>query len=268
MLRYAFEYKERVIDGVIKIIANHTTQALRQPSFLELDPELLLLIVQQDSLDITELDLFTKVVEWAKHNEKNSSRAGEVLKHIRYACIPQDELVGKVKPLKLAPMDLYYAALEYHCAPAVVKDQLAPLQAQSRSAPLLTNESFMTCNFEFAIAQSENARSHNGYFIMNEKQFSQLCPYFLQFHQQRGVPALDSFFSTNWAVRVASGKHIKFLSGFLSLQQLSITKGQVVPLQIHPSHPLPTDNYSQYIVTFAGSDPGSAYPVLCIKQTN
>uniref|UniRef100_A0A6B2L5H6 BTB domain-containing protein n=1 Tax=Arcella intermedia TaxID=1963864 RepID=A0A6B2L5H6_9EUKA len=301
LLQKAYTHKEQgILEALLKIISYHTKESLQQSSFLQIqDPEVLELITQLNTMAISELDLFMKMVQWIKHNNpppkahhsshsstSSGSQSGsssphiqpshkKILSNIRYACISKEDLVTLVKPTMMAPNELYVAALEYHCAPSAVEAQLEPFQAMFREFPTDTDIGFLadlpefrSYRYEFAIAQAENAGSHKEYAIVEEGQFKDMCPFFLLSYHKKRVLALDSFLSTNWAVRIASGKHIKFPSGFLSLQKLEIQKGEYVSLQLYPSFPLPTSNFWSYNVTFAGGSPGTLYPVLCIKKVS
>jgi len=98
-----------------------------------LSKETLIELLQSETLDIDEIEIFKAVVRWIDSNigptiQLNSSQnKKEVLETIlpliqcvRFALIPPNDLIRVVKPTKLVPKELYIQVLEYHLQPNLI----------------------------------------------------------------------------------------------------------------------------------------------------
>jgi len=104
---------EALVSICMKAIEQETSDAIQQPSFLEISKDELLTILQNMKLNIEELELFRRVVDWCNANSLSAGDdAEEVMKHIRFGALSGQELIQHVKPCPLVPRELYYEALE------------------------------------------------------------------------------------------------------------------------------------------------------------
>jgi hypothetical protein len=98
--------------NVSEILENST-------NFCNLDPKSLIYLISDDTVPFNEADLFIAVVKWLAHYEKildkkqYKSLEEEVIQHIRFGCMDQDELKNIVAPTYLCPDDVFKVSLKY-----------------------------------------------------------------------------------------------------------------------------------------------------------
>eukprot|EP01126_Amoeba_proteus_P035185 TRINITY_DN3538_c0_g1_i2.p1 TRINITY_DN3538_c0_g1~~TRINITY_DN3538_c0_g1_i2.p1 ORF type:complete len:310 (-),score=48.15 TRINITY_DN3538_c0_g1_i2:304-1233(-) len=95
----------------------NTVEAISQDVFFNLPLSMMMQIVKQEVLEIEEIDLFKKVLEWYRKNEEENNI--QIFEHIRYGCISMVDLVNHVGPSQVIPITLYVRTLEFH----TVKDK-------------------------------------------------------------------------------------------------------------------------------------------------
>jgi hypothetical protein len=104
-----------ISEACIYRICRCAGEAFATDAFLKLSASDLCLLVQKNELEISESDLFERLVFWYKKaQEVDEQEKKRVFEHVRYPLISEEELSTLVGPTKLAPSQLFLAALEYH----------------------------------------------------------------------------------------------------------------------------------------------------------
>ena len=117
ILPYAQKFEEEnLVKRCWKLIAEQTEAAVKSDGFATIERSLLETLVERDTRDITEVELFKGVVEWAtKETEKRDIVAdgqemrkiiGErIIKAIRFRVMEQEEFVSVVLVSKILTYD-------------------------------------------------------------------------------------------------------------------------------------------------------------------
>jgi hypothetical protein len=103
-------------------------------------PRTFLMLVDDDQLTISEIDLFLAVAKWVNANP-DAKRKPEILERIRYGCISSADLAKHVRPTKLAPPELYLLAFEYQACSEI---QIPENFATPRGPKYLHESSFVS----------------------------------------------------------------------------------------------------------------------------
>jgi hypothetical protein len=120
---YEFDATD-LIKRCVVFIEDKAGKVMKSKAFLDLHENTVALILMNTNSSFDELEAFHSCVAWARHqketknlNQELPEILSQVLKHIRYTLIPAASLVRDVKPLNVAPVDLYAQAIEYHACP-------------------------------------------------------------------------------------------------------------------------------------------------------
>eukprot|EP01080_Neovahlkampfia_damariscottae_P005802 gene5802-9625_t len=143
---FDFDAKD-LVQSCLKFIDENTSDVLSSDYFGQLDSEILIDMYQRDNLSATEMELFNALVNWSKYQIekklfKDKKELDSILlnlaKSIRYPMMSSYDLVFVVKPTKLAPLDLYIQAVEYHAKPEKFKSNTSD---QFKTRSLIFDES-------------------------------------------------------------------------------------------------------------------------------
>ena len=118
---YDFDATDLIKRCVI-FIEKKAGKVMKSKQFLELNEDVIILILKNSNSCLDELDAWNCCISWGRHQLKTNESSLEeklknILQHIRYTLIDPRDLVRYVKPTKLAPLDLYAQAIEYHACP-------------------------------------------------------------------------------------------------------------------------------------------------------
>eukprot|EP01126_Amoeba_proteus_P030748 TRINITY_DN30319_c0_g1_i1.p1 TRINITY_DN30319_c0_g1~~TRINITY_DN30319_c0_g1_i1.p1 ORF type:complete len:363 (-),score=67.70 TRINITY_DN30319_c0_g1_i1:68-1156(-) len=103
---------------VREILCTQTTKVVHSDTFLRLSPNVIVTLLSEDKLQISEIELFLRVQEWAKRNSNvDDEIMNRIFSLIRYGCISNIDLVEKVRSCQYVPKDKYFCALEYTTSP-------------------------------------------------------------------------------------------------------------------------------------------------------
>ena len=117
VMQFALVYEEKdLIDRCWKVIDEHADAAVKSDGFATLERSLLEEVIERDTLNIREVELFKGVVEWAsKKSEKRGivvdghGRRGiigeQIVKAIRFSEMKEDEFNSVVVKSKLLTFD-------------------------------------------------------------------------------------------------------------------------------------------------------------------
>jgi len=99
-------------------------EVIKTKSFLILSEDVLIMILQNNKSVFDEIEAFNACITWAKHQQDEKKVKDDIptiLKnispHVRYPLMTPKELIKFVRPTKVAPIDLYTQAVEYHAYP-------------------------------------------------------------------------------------------------------------------------------------------------------
>jgi hypothetical protein len=138
-----------LVQSCLKFIDENTTDVLNSEYFGELDEEILDDMFKREKLSASEIDLFLNLISWGKYQTEKKKKdqvlvqkiLTNLAKYIRYPYISAYDLVFVVKPLKLAPLDFYIDAVEYHAKPEKFKsnssDQFKPRSLKFHESKLV-----------------------------------------------------------------------------------------------------------------------------------
>ncbi|EDO32375.1 predicted protein, partial [Nematostella vectensis] len=146
VLPYALKLAEKdILDRCFELVDFHAVTLLGSQSFLTVTEDVLVALLQRDSLRVTEVDLFRAVQRWLAHNvEQECSVTGELNflhtdKHvqrlmalIRFPLMKQSEFINQVVPSGfLSPDDVTQIMLGY-----VTPQKACNFSSQPRSGPI------------------------------------------------------------------------------------------------------------------------------------
>jgi len=121
ILSFAKYYKqEKVIELYTRFVHLHAPKVLKTESFLSLDFDILLILLQSSETRASEIDLWRGAVKWHDHQNPppKPDKVEKLFSAIRYDQISGPQLVEDVRPkMHLVPKDLYVKALEKVAAP-------------------------------------------------------------------------------------------------------------------------------------------------------
>jgi len=136
--------QEQLVERYLSFILMHAQQVFKTDSFLDLDVNMLLKILEADEARIEEIQLFKALVRWYRHWVKDPDMSrdeqGSALKlfgSIRYGIMCGEQLVTEVRELAgdIVPHDLYVKALEQVAAPGVAVFDVANQKQGVRRLP-------------------------------------------------------------------------------------------------------------------------------------
>jgi hypothetical protein len=101
------------LDVVIDLFLSKTPPPGLLQKFRKLPYPLALQLLDQD-LSVKEADMFEEVVMWINEHPREFRESGELLSKVRYALISPEDLIRKVKPTQLVPVEVFILpALEF-----------------------------------------------------------------------------------------------------------------------------------------------------------
>jgi len=111
-----------LIKRIVIFLEKNAHEVIKTKSFLELTGDVVQMIMKNNNSAFDEVDAFNACLTWAKNQQETTKQdLATILKdispHIRYPLMTPSELVRIVKPSKVAPVDLYTQAVEYHAYP-------------------------------------------------------------------------------------------------------------------------------------------------------
>ena len=125
VLPAAQKYEEKnLVDRCWKVIDSQTEQALKSDGFETIEKTLLEALVQRETLEIKEVELFKGCDRWAIHQCRKQGLAAdgelkrrvlgeEIIKGIRYAVMKQEEFAGAVLDAKILSPDEIVAFFKF-----------------------------------------------------------------------------------------------------------------------------------------------------------
>lgn len=104
-----------------KFFAKRADKLFFSDEVLEFDEDMILSLVQMDSLRIEEIDLWNACMRWGNHQLKKPENKDKKLKdvvekiipHIRYPLMTSEDLYKVIKPSGLVSKELYSQAMEF-----------------------------------------------------------------------------------------------------------------------------------------------------------
>eukprot|EP01080_Neovahlkampfia_damariscottae_P001981 gene1981-1489_t len=121
--KYRFNCDE-LISKCLKFIEKNTSDVIKTPQFFLFEERTVLEMVQSNNLNVEEIDLFKAIIRWGNYRRRDlncttplTEIVQNLVPYIRYPLMSGPDLVNVVKPCKVAPEDLYIAALEFVNAP-------------------------------------------------------------------------------------------------------------------------------------------------------
>lgn len=113
-----FEAMDEICEKCLEVIFREPKKSFDSESFVHIPIEILTDIVCEDEFQVSEIYLFERLVHWQLHNistgKVDEASVKDLFRHVRYPLISSKDLVRIVAPTKLAPLDLYVAALEFN----------------------------------------------------------------------------------------------------------------------------------------------------------
>jgi hypothetical protein len=92
----------------------------------------------EKELAVEEIYLFDAIVAWIEDHPEDTQARFEFLCKIRYGLVSAPDLILRIKPTGLVPVELYISALEFHLQPDVQKNILPVLATPRRPLVKLT----------------------------------------------------------------------------------------------------------------------------------
>ena len=169
ILLFARKYdEEKLVDRCWKIIDKQTEAAVKSERFALIDRPLLEELVERDTLDISEVELFKGVVQWANKEvarrgivadgrEERSIIGERIIRAIRFPIMKQDEFAAVVMDSKILSYDEVSSLIKHFSA---VESSPMEFPVSKRSGPY--NAMLMRCSrFRFMTFGWENSGSEN-----------------------------------------------------------------------------------------------------------
>jgi BTB/POZ domain-containing protein 9 len=109
-------------DVCASLLMGSFHEAAATEDWLALSMDSIVHLLQSNASEVPEIDLFSAVAHWIRHNNKKESGEGKgeeaarpILEWIRFPHMTAAELVSVVEPTGLVPRDLLYEAYRYQC---------------------------------------------------------------------------------------------------------------------------------------------------------
>lgn len=123
--KYQFNCDE-LIASCMKYVSKNAEEILHLDVFLEFNESVLLEIVKNDELNVSELELFKSIIRWGLEQKKRTKRTlyelvARFIPYIRYPLIDGKDLLRIVRPCNVVPLDTYIEALEYQSTPGSIQ---------------------------------------------------------------------------------------------------------------------------------------------------
>jgi hypothetical protein len=90
-------------------------EILQTESILRISKDLFAQILQRESLQTSEIALFTALLRWREKNELQAAK--ELAKLIRIPQMEPKDIIKTVKPSKLVSEEVLFISLAFHAAP-------------------------------------------------------------------------------------------------------------------------------------------------------
>lgn len=117
---YDFDATDLIKRCVI-FLEKNAHEVIKTKSFLNLSEDVVIMILKNTNSVFDEVDAFRACIEWGKHQKEVLKKEDDlptilknIAQHIRYPLMSPHELIKVVRPTKVAPVDLYTQAVEYH----------------------------------------------------------------------------------------------------------------------------------------------------------
>lgn len=127
---YEFDSTDLIKRCVI-FLEKNAHEVIKTKSFLNLSEDVVIMILKNSNSVFDELDAFNACIEWAKYQKETFKKEEDISiilknisQHIRYPLMTPQELVKYVRPSKIAPVDLYTQAVEFHAYPDIYQKKL------------------------------------------------------------------------------------------------------------------------------------------------
>ncbi|XP_068748205.1 BTB/POZ domain-containing protein 6-like [Montipora capricornis] len=169
ILLFARKYdEEKLVDQCWEMIEKQTEAAVKSERFTLIDRPLLEELVERDTLDISEVELFKGVVQWANKEvarrgivadgrEKRNVIGERIIKAIRFPIMKQDEFAAVVMDSKILSYDEVSTLIKHFSA---VESSPMEFPVSKRSGPY--HAMLMRCSrFRFKTFGWENSGSEN-----------------------------------------------------------------------------------------------------------
>uniref|UniRef100_A0A182UGJ9 BACK domain-containing protein n=1 Tax=Anopheles melas TaxID=34690 RepID=A0A182UGJ9_9DIPT len=88
-----------------EFIDENTLSVMEHESFCNLSYEMVSSVLDRDSLNIEEIDLFQAIHKWCTRNDETGEKKNTIYDKIRYAAIPRKNLILTVRPTGVVNSD-------------------------------------------------------------------------------------------------------------------------------------------------------------------